>query len=90
MQVLLGSLFMALVPAYFVLQVLMLVRYSGRWRMASAAPLVLLVPAVLFSAFALASESNLWPLAVIFSAPFACLVLVVIGTAHWFRRGRFI
>jgi hypothetical protein len=58
--------------------------------LASALPLVLLVPAAGFSLFALSSGSNLWPLAVVFSAPLAGAVLVVIGTVHWFSRGRFI
>jgi hypothetical protein len=90
MGILVGSIVMALVPAYFVLQVLMLIRYSGAWRLASALPLLLLVPATAFSLVALQAGSNLWPLAIIFSAPLGGIMLVVTGALHHYRSGWFV
>ena len=75
MDGLIGSLVMAMVPAYFILQPLALLRLSGRWRIAASAPLILAIPAAAWCLFALAQESNLWPLAFIFFAPVGTLYL---------------
>ncbi|HSU99857.1 MAG TPA: hypothetical protein VLI91_07110 [Roseiarcus sp.] len=75
MDGLIGSLVMAMVPAYFILQPLALLRLSGRWRIAASAPLILAIPAAAWCLFALAQESNLWPLVFIFFAPLGTLYL---------------
>ena len=75
MDGLIGSLVMAMIPAYFVLQPLALLRLSGRWRTAAAVPLILAVPAAAWCLYALAQESNLWPLVFIFFAPIGTLYL---------------
>jgi hypothetical protein len=75
MDELIGFLVMAMVPAYFILQPLALLRLSGRWRTAAAAPLILAIPAAAWSLNALAQESNLWPLVFIFFAPIGTLYL---------------
>jgi hypothetical protein len=75
MDLLIGSLIMTMVPAYFILQALTLLRLSGRWRTAAAVPLILAIPAAAWCLYALAQESNLWPLVFIFFAPIGALYL---------------
>jgi hypothetical protein len=81
-SMLIGMAVMAGVPAYFVLQPMVLARWRGRWRMAALAPLLLTVPAGLFSLYALAQDSNLWPLALIFAAAIGSLYLGALCTAQ--------
>ena len=68
MDMFLGMAVMASVPAYFVVQPMSLAQWSGGWRKAALAPLLLTVPALLFSLFALTKGSNLWPITLIFTA----------------------
>ena len=68
MEMLLGLAVMASVPVYFVIQPMSLAQWSGGWRRAALAPLWLTVPALLFSLHALSKGSNLWPIAMIFTA----------------------
>ncbi|OJY10080.1 MAG: hypothetical protein BGP05_20350 [Rhizobiales bacterium 62-47] len=76
-------LLMASVPAYFVIQPALLMRWSGGWRRAAMLPLVLTVPALLFSLYALFDGSNLWPLTLIFAAGISSLYLVVLWSVRW-------
>jgi len=50
---------MASMPLYFILQGWFAYTWVGGWRIASLVPLVIIGPAVAFSAFALAHGSNL-------------------------------
>ncbi len=75
MDMLTGFLLVGMVPAYFVLQPLALLRLSGRWRTAAAAPLILAIPAAAWCLYAFAQESNLWPLVFVFFAPVGTLYL---------------
>ncbi len=90
MQTLIGLAFVLMVPAYFILQAVMLTRYRGRWRLAAASPLAIMAPALVVSLFALAAGSNLWPLITIFAAPLCCIVLLVVGGVRGFREGDFV
>jgi hypothetical protein len=67
------------VPGYFVLQAVLTLGTSGGWRKATLAPAVIMVPVVAYTVLAFAAQSNLWPLLLLFSAPLACLYLVVLG-----------
>ena len=71
-----GSIAMAAVPAYFVFQPWAVMRLEGRWRIAAMAPLLVAVPAIAWSLFALSQESNLWPLVFVLFAPFGSIYLV--------------
>jgi uncharacterized membrane protein len=90
MTMLLGFLVIWMVPGYFVLQAIMLTRYRGGWRKAAALPLLLMMPAFLFSLVAYHQQSNLWPMTMILAAPACCLVLLVVGTLHWNSTGTFL
>jgi membrane-associated PAP2 superfamily phosphatase len=74
----LGQLVMLSVPGYLVLQAWFAHSWPGRWRLAALVPLAGMVPALLFSLFALSQGSNLWPLAVIFLAPLGFVYLLVV------------
>lgn len=76
MEWLIGELVMLAVPAYFFLQLLMSLRYHGRWLVLSLVPLVFMVPLVIHAGFALAAGSNLWPVLVILASPVAFVYLV--------------
>jgi hypothetical protein len=72
---------MLTIPGYFVLQIVMWVRWKGGWRTISMAPLLVTVPVTLHALFALAAGSNLWPLLMIFTLPFAFTYLAAVGMA---------
>jgi hypothetical protein len=63
---------------YLILQCWLAYSWAGRWRIASLVPLIATGPAVLFSLFALSQGSNLWPLTVIFLAPFGLIYLLIV------------
>ena len=67
------------VPGYLALQVYMLSRYQGGWRKAALVPLVLMVPLLAYTVFALLAASNLWPLLLIFLTPLAFVYLMGLG-----------
>jgi len=66
------------VPIYFVLQIWFGYAWSGRWRIAALVPLVPLVPILIYSLAGLFHGANLWPLLLIFSAPFGVAYLLVV------------
>jgi hypothetical protein len=78
MYMFLGMTVMASVPAYFVVQPMSLAQWRGAWRKAALAPLVLTVPALLFSLYALSKGSNLWPITLIFAAAIGSLYLAAL------------
>ena len=87
----LASLLMALaaasIPGYVCLQLFMLYRYSGGWRIAAGLPLVVMIPLALYTVAALAMESNLWPLMMLFLAPPAFLYLAGLLIVRLLARG---
>jgi hypothetical protein len=85
MEVLLGMIVTMAIPAYFVLQPMVLLRWRGGWRRAALVPLLLAIPALAFSLFALTQGSNLWPIMLILSAAAGTLYLVALWTVRqWF------
>jgi hypothetical protein len=82
MSEILGFVVMLSVPAYFVLQPWALFRLERTWRIAAAAPLALAIPAALWSLYALAQESNLWPLVFVLFAPLGTLYLAALWSAR--------
>lgn len=84
MEMLMGGFVMLGVPAYFIAQPMALARWRGGWRKAALAPLLLTAPAAAYSVVALAQESNLWPLALIFAAAIGSLYLAALWLARWF------
>ena len=75
------------VPAYIVLQLILLLRYSGGWRIAAALPLIGMVPLLIYTLFALVMGSNLWPLMAIFLTPFAFFYLLAVLALRRFGSG---
>lgn len=83
MEMILGLVVMAGVPAYFVAQPAAIWRWPGRWRHAALAPLLLTVPALCFSLVALHQGSNLWPITLIFAAALGMIYLSALWLARW-------
>jgi hypothetical protein len=77
-QGIIGSLVMLTVPAYLVLQPWAALKLAGGWRRAALAPLLIAIPAILFSFYALNDGSNLWPITFILFAPFGTIYLIAI------------
>lgn len=69
------------VPAYVVVQILALAWTTGRTRLIAGAPLVVMVPVFGYTALALAQESNLWPLLLLFTAPVALTYVTAVAVA---------
>jgi hypothetical protein len=74
------------VPGYIALQVYTLARYRDGWRKAALVPLVLMVPLIAYTLFALIAGSNLWPLMLIFLTPVAFLYLAGLLLLRFSRR----
>jgi hypothetical protein len=64
------------VPGYLVLQVVLLRRYRGRWRLAAAVPALPMAVVLVYTVYAFRAGSNLFPLGLIFTSPFALLYLI--------------
>jgi hypothetical protein len=67
------------VLAYIVVQIIVLRRASGFGRVAAALPLLVMVPVFVLTGIALAQESNLWPLWLLFASPVALLYVVAVA-----------
>ncbi len=76
-----GAIFFLLmwtVPGYPALQIYALSRLRGWRRRAAALPLVVMIPVYFYCCHALAQESNLWPLGMIFLSPPAFLYVLIV------------
>ena len=78
-DLILGFVFMAGVPGYFVLQPWALMKFSGGWWRAAWVPLLGAVPTIVWSLYALSQDSNLWPLTFIFFAPVGFIYLAILA-----------
>ena len=76
MDWLIGELLILAGPVYFFLQLLMAVRYRGRWLVLSLVPLLLMMPLGVHAGMAFTAGSNLWPMLLILAAPVACIYLL--------------
>ena len=65
-------------PAYWYLQVQLLLNWKDGWRKRAAAPLIISIPLLLYTLFALFKGSNLWPLMMIFISPILFISLLII------------
>ena len=72
----LGVLIMAGIPAYLLLQVWTAIELRRAWRFAALAPLALAVSMIVWCLSALAGDSSLWPVPLIFFAPIAAIYLL--------------
>ena len=72
---------------YLLLQPLVAFRWSGRWRLAGLAPLVLTLPLAAYTLTALAAGSNLWPLAALFLTPVAFVYLLLLASLRLLLGG---
>jgi hypothetical protein len=70
------------VPGYFILQAILWRRWEGGWRRAALLPLVVAAPITAYTVFALLAGSNLWPLVMLFTLPFAFLYLLALVIAR--------
>ncbi|MEO8883277.1 MAG: hypothetical protein ABI377_07710 [Devosia sp.] len=72
----LGMLILAGIPAYLLLQVWTAIELRRAWRLASMVPLALAVAMIVWCFRALAGDSGLWPVPLIFFAPIAAIYLL--------------
>ena len=85
MELLLGMVVMLSVPAYFVVQPMVLMRWQGPWRKSAFVPLLLVGPAIAYSTFALVDGSNLWPMTLIAAAAISTIYLSILWLLQWVR-----
>jgi hypothetical protein len=74
------------IPGYFILQVALYYRWRDGWRKAALLPLLATVPITAYTLFAFAKGSNLWPLVMLFTVPFAFIYLVALMLARRLSR----
>lgn len=73
------------VPGYFVVQVLLLRRWQDGWRKAAVVPIGPMILVLGYTVYAFLAGSNIFPLVLIFTAPFALAYLIVL---IFLRRAR--
>jgi hypothetical protein len=66
---------------YAFLQLIMALRYRGRWLLLSLVPLVVMIPLAVHAGLALAEGSSLWAVPLILAAPVAFLYLLGLAVA---------
>ena len=66
------------IPIYWILQLRLLLKWSGRWRTYACIPLLISLPLLAYTVFALFLGSNLWPLMMLFITPVTLLMLFII------------
>ena len=71
------------VPAYIILQFLVIWRSSGPSRWVAALPLLALIPIGVITVIGIAQSSNLWPLLLLLASPVALIYVVVVGLFMW-------
>jgi hypothetical protein len=91
METLLGGLMILIgflsAFAYLPVQVYTAIKWSGIARIAALVPLALMVPVIVATAQALAHQSNLWPILLIFAAPVGTgYLLALMLIRHFFNR----
>jgi len=64
------------VPGYVILQIRLLRRYREGWRRAAAVPIVPMVGVLIYTVYAFQAGSNLFPLVLLFTSPFALMYLL--------------
>jgi hypothetical protein len=79
----LGFLMFSPVLAYVVLQVLALSRLRGGWLQAATVPVIPMLLVLLYTIYAYANESNLWPLILLFTSPLAGAYLLAVFGLAW-------
>ena len=82
----LGTAILAAVPIYVVLQILFACIWRGGWRLAALVPLIIVLPAVVLTAYGGLHGSNLAPLPLIVVAPVALGYLLIAAVAHGIKR----
>ena len=68
--------------AYPVLQWHAIRRMRGMWRLLALVPLLPMAYILVVTALALGKGSNLWPILLIFTAPFGAAYLWILGWVH--------
>jgi hypothetical protein len=79
---LIGELVALAGPAYVFLQILMAMRYRGRWRLAALAPLLVMMPLAVHAGLAYAAGAPGWPVLLVLAAPVAFASLLLVGIAR--------
>jgi hypothetical protein len=85
-QALLGIAMVLTVPVYLVLQFWLAYAWTGGWRIATLVPLVVVLPALALSLYAISRGSNLGPLPFILVAPPALFYLLIAWVARKVTR----
>lgn len=76
-----------LIPLYWLLQIIIIFNWTGRWKKLACFPLLFSIPLLLYTLYALYAGSNLWPLMMIFATPFIlAFLLIIIGYKKVYSR----
>lgn len=72
------QLLFLLIPLYWILQIIIIFNWTGKWKKLACFPLFFSIPLLLYTIYALCAGSNLWPLMMIFTTPFILVFLLII------------
>ncbi|BCA96622.1 hypothetical protein TUM19329_29830 [Legionella antarctica] len=66
------------IPLYWILQIILIFKWSDGWRKIVYLPLLVSIPLLFYTLYALYAGSNLWPLMMLFITPFTLLFLLIL------------
>ncbi len=81
MQWLISELVTLAALAYFFLQLIMAVRYRGRWLLLALLPLVFMLPLAVHAGLTFAAGSSQWAAPLVLAAPLAFIYLMGLAVA---------
>ncbi len=73
---------------YLIMQIVVLCRFRGGWRLAALLPLPIMVYVIVLTAQAYSAQSNLWPIYFILVSIPACGFLLILFFAERYVRSR--
>jgi len=85
---LISRVFPYLTLFYILFQVYTLIHWRKKWRILAIIPLLITVPLLAHSIYALSQGSNIWPILLIFSFPFAGLYLGIVALVRHFSLNK--
>ncbi|MGH7937878.1 MAG: hypothetical protein ACREFG_05170 [Chthoniobacterales bacterium] len=73
---------------YLIMQIVVLIRFRGGWRLAGFLPLPVMAYVVFLTARAYSADSNLWPIYLILVSIPACLFLLILFFVNRYMQRR--
>jgi hypothetical protein len=81
-RLLIPTMFFAFI-FYVFLQIICIVTYKGKWRIAAIIPVPLTIGIIIYTSIGASQGSNLFPILMLFSGPILFLYIVMLSISHY-------